>query len=89
MKEINLSPLIHSDIEYGKIVTKLGERFKCEWDDSVHDSYGLYIKQLQEYSREVHSIRCKAETLEREIADLKITELKKKVEILCREADAI
>lgn len=89
MRTVDLTPLKDNDTQYEKIVVELADRFKCEWDDSIHDSYDLYVRQLQEHSQEVRAIRCKAETLEKEAEELKVDELKKKADVLCREADSV
>lgn len=89
MKTVDLTPISDIDIQYEKIVSTLDERFKCEWDDAVHESYGRFVNQLQELSREVKFIRCKVETLEKEAEGLKIEELTYKAEKLCKEADAV
>ena len=89
MKTVDLAPLKEIDIQYEHVVTMLEERFKCEWDDAIHESYGKYVNQLRESSKEIKTIRCKAETLEKEVIELKIEELSGKAERLCREADAV
>lgn len=89
MKDSDLSSLKENDVHYEKIVAALNERFKCEWDDPVHDSYAQYVKQLQEYSKEVKTIRRKAEALVEEVEGLKVDELKRKADALCEEAGSV
>jgi len=89
MKTVDLSPLKTNDTEFERLASSVEERFKCEWDDVVHDSYGLYVKQVQERARAIRTIRCKAETLVKEIEGLKVDELIKKAEYLCKEANTV
>lgn len=89
MKTVDITLIRDIDIQYEKSVSNLGEKYKGEWDDAIHESYGRYVTQLQELSREVKSIRCKVETLEKEAEELKIEELARKAEMLCKEADEV
>jgi chaperonin cofactor prefoldin len=89
MKAINLTSLKEIDEQYEKITEKLNERFKCDWDDSIHESYGKLVVQLREMSKDVKKIRCKVETLQKEVEELKIDDLMCKADALCREADAV
>ncbi|MCI8663049.1 MAG: hypothetical protein HFG69_07315 [Hungatella sp.] len=89
MKTYDFTPLKNNDTEYQKITDSVSERYKGDWDDRIHDSYLRYVKQTEELSLKVHIIRCKAETLEKEAEGLKIEELQRKADSLCREADAI
>lgn len=89
MKTYDLTPLKNNDVEYGKVIESVSEHYKGDWDDKIHDSYLRYVKQVQEQSQKVHYIRCKAETLEKEVEGLKLDELQKRVESLCREANSV
>ena len=44
MKITDLTPLSKNDAEYEELVSSVSEHYKCEWDDAVHDSYGIYVK---------------------------------------------
>ena len=89
MKEINLTPLKDIDVQYEKITETLDTKYKCDWDDSVHESYGRFVTQLREMAKDVKTIRCRVETLQKEAEELKIEELVGKADALCREADAV
>ncbi len=85
---VDLTPLKNNDSEYEKLVATIVECFKCEWDDAVHDSYASYVKQVQERSRQLRGIRCKAEELAKEAENLNIEGLNEKTQNLCEEADS-
>lgn len=89
MNTVDITPIKEIDVQYEKIVSNLCEKYKGEWDDAVHESYGRYVAQLQELTREVRNIRCKVETLEKEAEELKIEGLIRKAEMLCKEADTV
>ncbi len=89
MKQYDLASLKDNDVEYGKLVDTVELNYKCAWDDKVHDSFLRYVKQVQDYARRVHIIRCKAETLVKELDDLKIDEMRTASDRVCREADSI
>lgn len=82
----DLASLSNNDAEYEKLASSLSEHYKCEWDDAVHDSYGIYVKQVQESAHSVRTIRCKAEELAKEVESLEIDDLIKKALDLCKEA---
>lgn len=89
MKNIDLSPLIILDNEYGRLKDSVTDSFKGNWDDKIHDSYQRYVMQIQKYSQDVHAIRCKTESLKKEIEALDVDGLLKQADELCREADSI
>ena len=89
MKEMNLTPLKDIDVQYEKITETLDTKYKCDWDDSILESYGKYVSQLREMSKSVKTVRCRVETLQKEAEELKVEELISKAGVLCREADAV
>lgn len=89
MRIIDLTPLEKNDTQYERLAASVFEHYKCEWDDAVHDSYGIYVKQVEERSLAVRVIRCKTEALAKEAEGLKIDELVRKAAMLCREAGGI
>ena len=89
MKQYDLTPLKDNDNEYAKLSGSVESDYKGSWDDKVHDSYARYVKHVQENSRRVHVIRCKAETVEKELDGLKVDEIISRSSQLCREADSI
>lgn len=89
MMNIDLTPLRGNDIEFEKLFSSVKELYACNWDDSVHDSYGRFVDQAQERSNALHTILCKAELLVNDIKDLDIDGLVEKAELLCKEAASI
>ena len=89
MKTVDLTPLLRNDEEYEKLSSAVTEHYKCAWDDAVHDSYGNYVKQVQEKTHSVRVIRCKAEELAREAEGLRIDETIQRAEALCKEAECV
>lgn len=89
MKTIDLTPLIEIDTELSKLTSTLSERYNCNWDDVIHDSFGIFVKQVKGRQQSVHDIRCRAELLAKEAEELKIDEQIQIAEHLCREADSV
>lgn len=89
MKTVDISPLKINDTEYEEAARTISEKYECEWDDAVHDSYSIYVNQVNEHSRAIHVIRCKAEALVEELEGLNIDEMISKAESLCEESETI
>ena len=89
MEMADITPLINNDGEYRQLADSLSERFNCEWDDVVHDSYERYVKDMGANSEKLHTIRCRAEALAKEVESVNIDELVRESECLCREADEV
>ena len=85
----DLSALKNLDMEYKQITDEVSVHFNCEWDDQVHDSYRYYVKDVSECAETVHKINTRSEMIVKEVDELKIDELVKRAEELCREADAV
>ncbi len=89
MKAVDLTPLKNNDAEFEKLASAVTEQYKCDWNDAVHDSYGIFVKQVQDRARSIRVVRCKAEELAKEAEGLKIDELIRKAANLCREAENV
>ncbi len=89
MKAVDLTPLKNNDAEFEKLASAVTDHYKCDWNDAVHDSYGIFVKQVQERSRSIRVVRCKAEELAKEAEGLKIDEQIRKAASLCREAESV
>lgn len=86
MNTVDLTPLRENEVQYSKIATEVAEKYKGSWDDTVHDSYGRYVKHVHEYADGVKTIKNKAEIILREVEGLKIPELISYAETLRQEA---
>lgn len=89
MSEVDLSPLIEVDNQFKKAVTDAEDKYKGDWDDPVHDSYRGLNAKLDEDSRNLHTIRCQAETIKKELYGLKVEELISRADSLCMEAASV
>lgn len=89
MKTVDLTPLKANDSEYEELALTAANKYECEWDDEVHESYWPYINQVQERSRTIHVIRCKAEALIEELDGLNVDEMIQKAGSLCKESETV
>ena len=89
MRKVDLVPLVNSDQEYEKAYTDVADKYKCNWDDSVHDSYSSLVKDIEEYSNSIHRIRCKTETMSEEIEALNVDNMLDIADSLCKEAVSV
>lgn len=89
MIKVDITPIKELDTQYSQNVNETKTQFSCDWDDTVHDSYALLVKQLLESAEAVKNVRCKAETLQKEIEGLDVDELKEKADALCEEAESV
>ena len=89
MNEFDFSPLINTDSCYERLVESIVEKYKCDWDDKIHDSFFPYVESMQENSLRIHEIRCKAETLGKEVEGLRIEEKIRKADNLCNEVASL
>ncbi len=89
MRDINVDGVIKVDSEYAKVVSDVAEYYSGQWDDKVHDSYSNYVKQVQDYSQNMHEIRSKSESIIEEIRSFNIDGLIQEADALCKEADAV
>ena len=87
--KIDITAIKENDTQYSQNVRETELRYKCDWDDSIHDSYGVLVKQLLDNAEKVRNIRCKAETLQEEVDGLDIDALKEKADALCKEAASV
>lgn len=89
MKSVDLTPLFNNDEEFAKSAETVSDKFKCDWDDIVHDSYSVFVKHIEDCSKQIHSVRCKAETLVKEEAALKVDDVISSSDLLCKEVESI
>ena len=86
---IDLTPIKENDNEFGRIVTNVSTQYVGAWDDPIHDSYRRYVNEMEEYAQRVHAVKCRAESLQKEVEGLRIDEMLEKAQRLCREAENI
>lgn len=89
MSEIDLSPLKENYTQYDSLASVVEEKYKCSWDDVVHDSYERYVKQIREYANEIKTVNDKAESILREIKEMDIPELISHANDLCEEVEEV
>ena len=86
---MNISPVISLDDRFAERARNIEEKYKGNWDDKVHESYLSYVKSIQGYKEQIHSIRCKTELIDSEITNLNVDNIEKEADSLCREAESI
>ena len=86
---VDLTRLINNDTRFKEETNKVEERYRCDWDDVVHDSYLRYVRQQKERAESIHSIRCKAESIVKEVEELKINDMLAKAKALCEETSSL
>ncbi len=89
MKNVDLNPLIVNDQAYSKLAMAIKERYKCNWDDPVHDSYRTFVKETDDRSEKLQELRIKAETLKARMEEHDVAGLVDETEKLWIEAQSI
>ena len=86
MVNFDISSLQTADREFTRITETITEKYKCDWDDPVHESYGPYVKQMTAAHETFHSICGKAEDTVREMRTFDLEQTLKQADHLCEEA---
>ena len=86
---VDLTTLTVIDIEYTKVVAAIKQKFRCSWDDQLHDSFRLYVDQETQTAEKVHNIRVGAEETDHSIDDLDIDGLLRRSEEISNEVETI
>ncbi len=89
MNRVDITPLIDNGRQYSEISQRLSDRYECEWDDDVHDSFRGYVKQVQEYAGDLKEICNRTEILNKEVEELGLDEIIQDANDLCRKAETI
>lgn len=89
MKSVDLSPLNKNDTEFQKLVSELSGKYRCDWNDSVHDSFLPFVRTMEEHSQSLHKISCKAESILSDVELINMDELCSTADILVSEADSV
>lgn len=84
-----LNNLKEFEIKYKNAVMQLEERYKCNWDDPVHDSFGVYLRQIKDSSQKVSEIKCDIESVVNEVNELNIDDMKERAKNLVTEANQL
>lgn len=89
MKSVDLSPLNKNDTEFQRTVTELSGKYRCEWNDSVHDSFLQFVKTMEDHSQTLHRISGKAESIFSEVEQVDMDKLCSTADNLVSEADSV
>ncbi len=89
MKSVDLSPLNKNDTEFQKTVTELSGKYRCDWNDSVHDSFLPFVRTMEDHSQSLHRISSKAETILSDVEQINMDELCSSADNLVSEADSV
>lgn len=89
MEKIDLSSLERNAKEYFELSNSLREKYNCNWNDTVHDSYKYYVKQVEELSIELRKIKNNSISILREVDSVDLNRLEKKVDSLKNEVDSL
>lgn len=89
MSEVNIEPLSKADTEYIQLSDSLKEKFDCAWDDSVHESFRIYIKTVDRISDELNRNTKTVVSLIDSVGALQIDKLETKVNSLIDEVNAV
>ena len=89
MNEVNIEPLSKADAEYKQLSDSLNVQFDCAWDDSVHESFRTYTKEVNHFSEELNRNRKTADSLLESVESLQIDKLEKRINTLINEVNAV
>ncbi len=89
MKTTDLKNLTFADKAFEMSAQEMNQRFNCAWDDEVHDSFRLLLKQIDDQRVNIHSISSNAETVMNRTDNLNFDGLCQTAENLCREVDSL
>ena len=89
MSEVNIEPLSKADTEYIQLSDPLKAKFDCEWDDSVHESFRIYIKAVNQISEGLNRNTKTAVSLFDSVEALQIDKLETQVNSLIDEVNAV
>lgn len=89
MKSFDLSPLKKNDTEFQKIVTELSGKYRCDWNDSVHDSFLPFVRTMEDHSQSLHRITSKAQSILSDVEQINMDELCSTADKLVSEAESV
>lgn len=85
----DLSILIDCDQEYNRLYSVLEDKYNCEWDDKVHDSFARYKSMINRYSDRINMTRQNAENIKRKIEAIESKNIIERYKDLCAEAESV
>lgn len=89
MNSIDLSGIISIDSEMQRIADRIAEKYKCDWDDSIHDSYERYVSRMKDESQSIQQIRRQAESIETAVNALPLEQMKTEAQKLKAEVQQL
>ncbi len=89
MKTVDIMPLKTISDEYRIISLNVSKCYRCDWDDQVHESFRLYVSQIEKLSDAVQNIYTRTQQELNELDAMNIDDIVTEAERLCREADSI
>lgn len=86
---VDITSLKENSLEFNQLVSDLKDKYKCDWDDSVHDSYAPFVNRITENAKELSGINSKAEIIVKEVRSLNINQLVKNSNRLTKEVHSV
>ena len=89
MNTIELSPLHRNAAEFQRGVLNLRNKFQCDWNDAVHESFRPFIKTMGDHAETVRRINEKAAAILQDIESCGVDALCAAAQELASEAETI
>ncbi len=86
MQSINLDQILRNESEFTDISYTIENRYRCDWNDEVHDSFWVYVQEQKKASENIHNIREKAYKIQEEAESLEIESMLSEIDRICMEA---
>lgn len=75
--------------EYIRLYDSMVEKYKCEWDDKVHDSFGLYKNKISDCVDRLAKVMKNAERIESKVKEIEDEGVVERCRDLCSEAESL
>ena len=89
MKTVDLSLLSQTENSYKEALLSLKEKYKCNWDDEIHDSFSVFISQIEENVNNIHLAVSEIDLVKHSVHDINTEDLCKTAESVYREAESV
>ena len=86
IQSINIDRILRNDMEFAEISYNIENRYRCDWDDEIHDSFGRYVQAQKKASEDLHDIRESLYRMQIEVESMKIEALLAEIDDICLEA---